>query len=376
MHSVRPMGNAYVAAGNVINFSSAQDTPNRTTLIVSPPEITKAKTQVPKAEIGKPSSNDTLLLSKQNSIIPLPACSTAGEVWQDRAGNGDIWGVGTNGNMENIQIHQISLKSRVVLESLRARMLSQCLCGTKTPDSAHIVHEVQIRDKNGEMQRVRTLINCGATSIFMAPRFSKRLRISHEAVHITTIGLDGAVMQHAKDSRKMRIAVQYLDYLAADNESDVLVVPMHTYDLVLGVPWFHKRHPDTNWAYHRLTSLQSWSASGVEEMTPMTMAVGSMVSEAENDKLLRGLVVTVSPRMEPSPTVRSLPSGLCEAVAVMKASSRRVSSTASNATAPCLLRTALGLYYLVNPSWCLPKSLPAVLCIPQSVGDVLRWPHR
>ena len=37
-----------------------------------------------------------------------------------------------------------------------------------------------------------------------------------------------------------RITVQYWDYLAPVDESDVLVVPMSAYDLVLGLPWFHK----------------------------------------------------------------------------------------------------------------------------------------
>jgi len=188
--------------------------------------------------------------------------------------------------LDEVQPHRISLKSRVVLESPRARMLSQCLCGTETPDSAHIIHEVQIRDRNGEMQRVRALIDCGATSIFMAPRLLKRLGISHEAAHITTLILDGGVTQHPKASRKTRITMQYLDYLAPVNESDVLVVPMHAYDLVLGLPWCHKRNPDIDWAHLRLTTLRSPSASGVEEMTPMTTAVASKVSEAENDMLL------------------------------------------------------------------------------------------
>jgi hypothetical protein len=184
--------------------------------------------------------------------------------------------------LDEVQPHRISLKSRVVLESPRARMLSQYLCGTEIPDSAHIVHEVQIRDRNGEMQRVRALIDCSATSIFMAPRLLKRLGISHEAAHITTLGLNGGVMQHAKDSRKTRITVQYLDYLPPVDESDVLVVPIRAYNLLLGLPWFQKRNPDIDWAHRRLTSLRSPRASGVEEMTPMTTAVASKVSEAEN----------------------------------------------------------------------------------------------
>ena len=75
--------------------------------------------------------------------------------------------------LDEVQPHRISLKSRVVLESPSARVLSQYLCGTEIPDSAHIVHEVQIRHRNGEMQRVRALIDCGATSIFMAPTLLK-----------------------------------------------------------------------------------------------------------------------------------------------------------------------------------------------------------
>ena len=69
--------------------------------------------------------------------------------------------------------HRIALKSRVTLESPRAKMLSQYLCGTETPDSTYIIHEIQIRDKQGDMQPVRALIDCGATSIFMASRLLK-----------------------------------------------------------------------------------------------------------------------------------------------------------------------------------------------------------
>jgi hypothetical protein len=56
--------------------------------------------------------------------------------------------------------------------------------------------------------------------------------------------MTGGVMQHAKDSRKTRITVQYLDYPAPVNKSDVLVMPMRAYDLVRGLPWFHKQNLD------------------------------------------------------------------------------------------------------------------------------------
>jgi hypothetical protein len=136
-------------------------------------------------------------------------------------------------------------------------MFSQYLCSTETPDSAHIIHEIQIRVKHGEMQCVRALINCGATSIFVAPRLLKILGISHEAAHITTLGLGGQIMQHAKNSRKTSITVQYMEHLAPVTEPEVLVVPMRAYDLVLGLPWFRARNPEIDWNLRRLTALRS-----------------------------------------------------------------------------------------------------------------------
>jgi len=90
--------------------------------------------------------------------------------------------------LDEDQSHRILLQSRVALESLRASMLSQCLCGTEIPDSAHIVHQLQMRDRNGDMQCVWGLANSGATSILVAPRLLRQHGISHEAADITTLG--------------------------------------------------------------------------------------------------------------------------------------------------------------------------------------------
>jgi len=159
--------------------------------------------------------------------------------------------------LDEIQPHRIALKSKVILESPRAQMLSQYLCGTETRDSARIIHEIQIRDTHGEMQRLRALIDCGATSIFMAPTLLKKLGISHEVAHITTLGLGEQIMQHAKDSQKTTITVQYMEHLAPVTEPEVLVVPMRAYDLVLGLPWFRARNPEIDWSLRRLTVLRS-----------------------------------------------------------------------------------------------------------------------
>lgn len=77
--------------------------------------------------------------------------------------------------------------------------------------------------------------------------------------------------------------VQYLDYLAQDDKLVMLVVAMCVYDLVLGSPWFHNSNADIDLAHHRLTSLPSPRASGVEEMTAMAMAVSSKASETQYD---------------------------------------------------------------------------------------------
>jgi len=116
--------------------------------------------------------------------------------------------------LEEIQPHRISLRPRVVLESPKALMSSKYLCGMARPDSSHIVHEVQIQDQHGELQRIRALIDCGATSIFISSRLLNRLGLPHEAAHIRTHGLDGQVIAHARESRKTAMTVQYNNHLA------------------------------------------------------------------------------------------------------------------------------------------------------------------
>jgi hypothetical protein len=126
--------------------------------------------------------------------------------------------------LEEIQQHRISLRPRVVLETPKALMSSQYLCGTARPDSSHIVHEAQIWTQLGKFQRIRALIHCGATSIFISPHLLNRLGLPHEAAHITSHGLDGQVIAPARESGKTAITVQYMDHLAPVHELEVLVV--------------------------------------------------------------------------------------------------------------------------------------------------------
>jgi len=149
------------------------------------------------------------------------------------------------------------LKSRVLMESPKAHMSSQYLCGTSRPDTSHTIQEVFIRDGSGEMQRVRALIDCGATSIFMTPRLRKQLGLADEPAYVTTLVLNGHVMTHASESQKTMFTVQYMEHLSPVQESEVLVVPMRAYDLVLGLPWFQSRNPDVDWQSGRLFALRT-----------------------------------------------------------------------------------------------------------------------
>jgi hypothetical protein len=82
------------------------------------------------------------------------------------------------------------------------------------------------------------------------------LGLGTEQAHTTTYGLDGNIMSHARDSRKTRSSVSYFEHEQPVDESDVLIVPMTAYDLVLGLPWFKTRNPEIDWEAGRLLSLQ------------------------------------------------------------------------------------------------------------------------
>jgi hypothetical protein len=148
------------------------------------------------------------------------------------------------------------LEPRVVLEGPNEHMSSQYLCGTARPDTQHVICEIWIADKDGKLRLVRALIDCGATSIFISPRLVKRLGIGTVPAGVSTHGLDGRIVAHARDSQKTGILVQYFNYLKPVMET-ALVVPMEAYDVVLGLPWFRTRHPDIDWTTGQLLCLRT-----------------------------------------------------------------------------------------------------------------------
>jgi hypothetical protein len=142
------------------------------------------------------------------------------------------------------------------------------------PDTSHVIHEISIQDVPGNWTRVKALIDCRATSIFASPRLIEILSLGTQHAHTTTYRLDGNIRSHVKDSRKTRLSVSCFEHEEPVDESDVLIVPMTAYDLVLGLPWFKTatespwfktakelpwfktRNPETDWEAGRLLSLQ------------------------------------------------------------------------------------------------------------------------
>jgi len=142
-------------------------------------------------------------------------------------------------------------------------------------------------DAQGRWKTMHALVDCSATSIFVSPQLVERLRVSTSPVHVATYGLDGKVLMHARDSLKTAISVQYFDYLAPIEESNVLVVPMQAYDLVLGLPWFRTRNPEIDWARSHLLSLRTPSGSALYT-SPLTV-------RSDGEAMAIGLTTTPSP---------------------------------------------------------------------------------
>jgi hypothetical protein len=173
----------------------------------------------------------------------------------------------------------IILKPYVRLER-SAHMSSQYLCGTSRPSTNHVIHEIKVKDADGSMRTVKALIDCGASSFFISPKLVQLLGLREQTVpaYTTTRGLDGKILAHARNSRKLSLDLQYLPELALMQESDVLVVKMTSYDLVLGLPWFERYNPDIDWTRKRLINLRNPvnAQAGITDQNPMNAQVGKL----------------------------------------------------------------------------------------------------
>lgn len=89
-----------------------------------------------------------------------------------------------------------------------------------------------------------------------------RLRLPNKPVHITSHDFKSQVIVHVRESYKTAILNHYIDHLSPVHKPDVLVIPMRTYGLVLGLPWFITHKPEINWATGQSTSLRTPSGHG------------------------------------------------------------------------------------------------------------------
>jgi hypothetical protein len=112
-------------------------------------------------------------------------------------------------------------------------------------------------DADGQMHSVKALIDCGASSFFISPKLVQLLGLQTQSAFTTTRSLDSRILASMQNSQKLLLRLQYLPQLAPVDESDVLVVKMTSYDLVLGIPWFEKNNPDIDWSRKRLIALRN-----------------------------------------------------------------------------------------------------------------------
>ena len=164
---------------------------------------------------------------------------------------------------EGASPHYLALKPYITLEAARVFLSSpnQYLCDIARPSISHVVHDVQIANVSGKMVTIMALIDCGTTSNFISPKLVRSLGLKTSPAYITTLGLGGTFLVYARDSRRMRTTMRYFPHLAPVDESDILVVNMIAYDLVLGLPWFQCHGPEIDWARKRLLSLCKAAAS-------------------------------------------------------------------------------------------------------------------
>jgi len=143
-------------------------------------------------------------------------------------------------------------------------------------------------------------------------------------------------------------------------------------------PLSWKRHPQiprtlVGWSSHRLSvpccvpllfcinlSFQEQGGGGEEQMKGVIQEALSLTVHQHRSQAL-------------------LSSHSLQVLAMVQWSFKRLLGGAPLPHLPPLLPTRhvqrLGQYYLVRTMWRLHKSLPAAVCIPQSVGQMLRWLH-
>ena len=186
-----------------------------------------------------------------------------------------------------------ALQSRAHLQPSRAEanyLGSQYLCGASAPDSQHIT--LRIEASNPETRNVtrtvRALVDCGATSNFISPKLSERLRLASTKANTATYGVDGKTLCEAEASRQCDVIVAYegdLNHISP-HQITALVVEMEAYDVILGMPWFAAEDPEIDWRNRRLLGLGRHRRVANSASNSPTTAGISMMSTRSMHELL------------------------------------------------------------------------------------------
>jgi len=87
-------------------------------------------------------------------------------------------------------------------------------------------------------------------------------------------------------------------HLAPVEASEVVLVPIKAYDLVLGLPWFRARYPDTPWSKKLLLSSMNPTGSDTHNTLPNMQEESGvsieLLSATEFGDLLAGEEVTLA----------------------------------------------------------------------------------
>ena len=185
-----------------------------------------------------------------------------------------------------------ALRARAHLQPSRAEanyLGSQYLCGASAPDSQHIT--LRIETSNPETcnvtRTVRALVDCGATSNFISPRLSERLRLASTKANTATYGVNGKTLCEAEASRQCDVIVAYKEELnhVSPHQITALVVEMETYDVILGMPWFETENPEIDWRNRRLLGLGRHQTANSASNSRTTASI-SMLSTRSMQELL------------------------------------------------------------------------------------------
>ena len=97
---------------------------------------------------------------------------------------------------------------------------------------------------------------------------------------MSKVGIDGTVLAGAKGSQKVEsLRVRHLEHLTPTNESEVLVVPMTAYDLILGIPWLNTSNPDIDWKRKEVLAVR-FNGHGIDQPGDPTRASARKASHS------------------------------------------------------------------------------------------------